>query len=605
MISVIVYGRNDNYSYALDRRTALGLNQMARQLEVGRDEIIFVDYNTDNDLPTYPEAIGDTLTNEAVQLIRVIRVRPEIHEAASPDGPPVREAFCRNVALRRVSGQSEWVLSTNPDCLLISPSGARLSNQVAGLPTGYFGLPRFELPRIVWETLPRSAPEDAAKLALKYAGAFALEETVRHYLPAIGYDGPGDFQLVRTSDLQAICGFNEEMTRGWHVDSNLNARLALLHGALSNFNEATGSDLALYHTEHSRRISAKHQSGRAEDPFDVYVDQVTKTVPKGQQSNWGAKGQDFEEFRLANPPGRSAIFDLAQICDQPVPVSYIYGPESFDALPQTPDEHLSAFLVDHLAYLKPGTKVGWLCDDEHLSAQVHVWVKAAGLDLKILDLDAERDYAAIIEQADVVCFAPPNGPASDDNAFYDRALAQLILSEDERIASGAAPRRVVGLNIPHTRFEETFTTFIASALTPVSSRIRFGEVKPSESGPIDLSDSFEPGPSGKVEGGKIVSKLGDEGYMAMVRRPIQPGKWRVDFTIHKTVFGAGRIIMDVVLDTQRVAHAAISKLSFSGASGSIEFESGLDGMFGGYFECRLWVDGTKSVILQNVTLTRV
>ena len=91
MITAIVYGRNDSYSYELNRRTALGLNQLARQLDPARDEIVFVDYNTDNDLPTHAEAIADTLTPDAIRLIRVIRVRPDAHDAARP-GPPVREA---------------------------------------------------------------------------------------------------------------------------------------------------------------------------------------------------------------------------------------------------------------------------------------------------------------------------------------------------------------------------------------------------------------------------------------------------------------------------------------------------------------------------------
>ena len=44
MLSAIVYGRNDGYSYELNRTTALGLNRLAQQLIVGRDEILFVDY---------------------------------------------------------------------------------------------------------------------------------------------------------------------------------------------------------------------------------------------------------------------------------------------------------------------------------------------------------------------------------------------------------------------------------------------------------------------------------------------------------------------------------------------------------------------------------
>ena len=605
MISAIVYGRNDSYSYALDRRTALGLNQMARQLVVGRDEIIFVDYNSDDDLPTYPEAIGDTMTKEARDLVRVIRVRPEVHAVAPVEGPPVREAFCRNVALRRLRPQTQWVLSTNPDCMLVSPSGETLGSLAGNLPLGYFGLPRFELPRIVWETLPRSDPQEAAQQALGYAKAYALNERVSHYLPAIGYDGPGDFQLARANDLLAIGGFDESMTRGWHVDSNLNARLALLHGELTDFNEASGGDLALYHTEHSRRISPKHQSGRAEDPFETYVEKVTETIPDGQQTDWGASAEVFEEFALSHPPAKRAIHTLAQTTKPEPSASYVYGPETFDSLPPAPDSHLAAFLADHLVFAKPGTKIGLLSDQIDTIEQFHSWVKATGLDVTLLDLDREPDTAAIIEQADIVCFLPPNACAFNQEDFYYRSLAQFIISEQERIASGTAPRRIVGLNIPHSRFEKTFTTFIACPLTPVSSRIRFGEVKPAEANQIDLLGEFEAGGSGEARDGKILSRQGEEGYMALVRRPILPGSYRVDFTVRKPPISTGRLVMDIALDVERVANVTLSKRPLPTVSHSLTFESGLDGMFGGQFECRLWVDGSAEATLEKVTLTKL
>ena len=60
MISIILYGRNDNYGYNLHKRAALSFNCMAELLEAEEDEILFVDYNTPNDFPTFPEAIQDT-----------------------------------------------------------------------------------------------------------------------------------------------------------------------------------------------------------------------------------------------------------------------------------------------------------------------------------------------------------------------------------------------------------------------------------------------------------------------------------------------------------------------------------------------------------------
>ena len=62
MLSVILYGRNDSYGYNLHKRAAISLNCIAEMLSGEHDEIIFVDYNTPNDLPTFIEAIYDTLT---------------------------------------------------------------------------------------------------------------------------------------------------------------------------------------------------------------------------------------------------------------------------------------------------------------------------------------------------------------------------------------------------------------------------------------------------------------------------------------------------------------------------------------------------------------
>jgi hypothetical protein len=62
MISLVLYGRNDSYGYNLHKRAALSLNCMAEVLTEPMDEILFVDYNTPDDYPTFPEAIQDTLT---------------------------------------------------------------------------------------------------------------------------------------------------------------------------------------------------------------------------------------------------------------------------------------------------------------------------------------------------------------------------------------------------------------------------------------------------------------------------------------------------------------------------------------------------------------
>ena len=80
MLSVIVYGRNDSHGYNLHKRAAISLNAIAEVLTAPDDEILFVDYNTPDDFPTFVEAIHDTLTSRAKDVLRVLRVRPAHHQ---------------------------------------------------------------------------------------------------------------------------------------------------------------------------------------------------------------------------------------------------------------------------------------------------------------------------------------------------------------------------------------------------------------------------------------------------------------------------------------------------------------------------------------------
>ena len=112
MISVVIYGRNDNYGYNLHKRAAISFNCIAEVLTDPTDEILFVDYNTPDDFPTFPEAIQDTLTERARNLLRIFRVRPVIHERFKAKTHLVTlEPVARNVAVRRSNPSSRWILS--------------------------------------------------------------------------------------------------------------------------------------------------------------------------------------------------------------------------------------------------------------------------------------------------------------------------------------------------------------------------------------------------------------------------------------------------------------------------------------------------------------
>src|ERR1017187_3602155 len=113
MISAILYGRNDAHGYNLHKRAAISLNCIAEMLSALDDEILFIDYNTPNDLPTFIEAIYDTLTPRAKSLLRVFRVRPELHaRMVERTHLFALEPHSRNIGIRRSNPQNRDRKST-------------------------------------------------------------------------------------------------------------------------------------------------------------------------------------------------------------------------------------------------------------------------------------------------------------------------------------------------------------------------------------------------------------------------------------------------------------------------------------------------------------
>ena len=107
----------------------VSLNCIAEMLSGEHDEIIFVDYNTPNDVPTFIEAIYDTLTPRARRVLRVLRVRPEVHHRlyGTRTHLAALEAICRNIGVRRSNPQNRWILSTNTDMISFRETGSTIS----------------------------------------------------------------------------------------------------------------------------------------------------------------------------------------------------------------------------------------------------------------------------------------------------------------------------------------------------------------------------------------------------------------------------------------------------------------------------------------------
>jgi len=652
MISIVLYGRNDSYGYNLHKRAALGMNCMAELLTDADDEILFVDYNTPDDFPTFPEAISDTLTANARQRLRVLRVRPSLHARfRSRTRLHALEPIARNIAVRRSNPANRWILSTNTDMIFVTPDGASLTTIAASLSDGFYHLPRFELPESLWEGFNRTDPAGVMRLVAQYGRSMCLNEVV-YGSEYIRYDAPGDFQLILRDDLFAIDGFDEEMLHGWHVDSNIARRLYLRHGEVG---DAAGRLLG-YHCDHTRQVTPAHEQRAPTNDAARFVDNVTSSALPGQRTTWGCPNERIEEIKVdsgihreyVDAVGKAIVGEL----DDPQAVNYshsTWGRTSYDA------RHVLPFLVDLFASLPRHINLGWLGGRvDRLAMFCSAWERLGFTGRILIDrwaaplLDGElpacvqiTETQGIDQQADTLVFdfgAPPAsalrttlpGDAKIIEAafedFVGNRFVTLAGAERIRVGNGAPPRRFVCIDSIHNRYETLVRQYLAAATAPFSTRLRHGFVHTSgameptvavwpppemtvgTTHTIDLLPLLRAGDGGSNGNGRLVAPFGRRGYVC--RGPSQilsPGNYRADFRLTSRnpfgLSGAFRpVILDAVIGAERIAEA---RARFIGAGTvSLTFQVPHDTARRRVVEIRIFRGRYIDFVVESVTLTR-
>ena len=475
-------------------------------------QILFTDYNTPDDLPTFPEAIRDTLTPRARRLLRVLRVRPAQHRRfAARSHLHVLEPVARNVALRRANPANRWVLSTNSDMIFVPEGAASLSALAAALPDGFYHLPRFELPETLWEMLDRRDPAATIATVRAWGRRYHLDEVVTMDQPAIRFDGPGDFQLMPRAGLHAIAGFDERMLLGWHVDSNIAVRMARLHGPPGDLVGA----LRGYHCDHTRQVTATHRPGAVQNDWHRFVDAVADPVAPGQP-DWGLGDAAVEEVRLDADAAYLAALDRAVAAPMGRPPVVPMG----SGAAGDPD-HLAPFLIDALCTAPAGCVVAWFATGTALLDRVAPAL-APGIAVR----------RAAHQDADLLVFEfDPAAPQPVAAAF------RLAVSHERaRIAAGQAPRRFVTVNAINNALTPVVAAAIGAPMAPFSTRLRQGFVLP-------LAPRLAPGPIGTTSPAGVAVPRGRRGQAAVAEcGDLPPGPWtaRLRFRpAHGVLPGAG------------------------------------------------------------------
>jgi len=585
MLSILLYGRNDSYGALAQRRSALSINTLADVLG-DEDEIVFVDYNTDDHKLTFIEAIADTLSERAHDLVRCVRVRPRQHEALClPHAGPVVESVARNIGLRYTNPANRWVLSTNPDIILMPPATG-LAALLSDLDDGYYAAPRFELPRMLWQCLPRQNPVAVRDAVMRFAAPLHLDEEVRHYLPAIGFDAPGDFQLALRSDLIAIGGFDEQMQRAWHVDANLMARLGLKYGAPRSL----GSKLRIYHCEHTADTMAKHSSGRGEDSFEIHVEAV-REIAANEGEAWGGLGHEFETFSLADWSAMRTATIVANVIDtkQTEPNEAIYGPESFGTVDRR-DAHTLTFIADRLFPLARSARIAWLGNDTALRVNVDRLLQKLSFAHR-LAIDPDDGTLA---SAELILFDNHAPDASiEDKRELDRHITRLTATETSRQTSGKAPRDVIVINAINSDLETFLLAHFDVVLCPFTTRLRPARLKSAQANLGSWLDALFVGDAGQRsdDGASIEFRKGVPGHIFHgPYKRLLPGRYEVTVEWERISRGTGRLVLEIVRGDEYLAQVDCALRDGSKCLG-FTIPEPVSVMASEGVQVRLWTDG--------------
>ncbi len=357
MISVILYGRNDNHGYNLHKRASLSLNNIAELLTHQDDEILFVDWNTPPGLPTFIESIHDLLTDKAKKLTKVIKVGFNIHDqifGLKTDKQTV-EPVARNAAITRSNSKNKWVLSTNTDMIFVPKNTDKsLSDICSELTDGFYELPRFSIPEIIWETFDRFNPDSVVDRIRDLRMKIDLDEIISAG-PILRYDAPGDFQLCLREQLFEIGGFDENMILGWHVDSNLCRRMNILNGETKSLQ----SELYGYHCEHTKTIT-QFTSTHIQNSLIKYVEQIDTPYSSKKYEEWGLSNIELKQFNVDREIEKrfEILFDYST---PPInPRNSIYA-NSMGNLVGYPETHSIPYLIDAVYGYPEKTKIIFFC----------------------------------------------------------------------------------------------------------------------------------------------------------------------------------------------------------------------------------------------------
>lgn len=484
MLSVILYGRNDSHGYNYTKRLAVSLNCMAEMLSDPDDEIVFVDYHSQEDEPTALEAAQDTLTEKTQALVKIIRVRPSLKCFKKGAILPA-EPLSRNLAIRQTNPANPWILSTNIDMIFTTSNPQEsLSTIVSDLPQGLYQLPRFELPENLWESeFDRLKPKENLEFLRKHALALHLQTKIRR--PGfLCYDNPGDFQLMPRQAIFEIGGFNEQMLDGWHVDSNLCKRMFLYYNQKV---ETLEGRVAAYHCNHTRQHSSLHHQLHGENDWNRFVRDVDSPEIPQQMESWGLQGATLEVMKLKQQTGGIKALGLTLELEGAVDRDIEVGRETFNCLSYA-SKRIFPYLADHFYHLPPGCTIVYIGYNQTLQNLIQYYLKERDFDGEVIVKDPDCEIETLYAKDPFIMIfdfgferktrdITPSSPDYLDKKRQLKAVQKAFLRAVALEKMHRTKVKFIGVNALYTDFRALLHHHLTIRKNTVLTGICFGYLK--------------------------------------------------------------------------------------------------------------------------------
>ena len=465
MISIVIYGRNDSYGYNLHKRATLSLNCFAEVLTHKDDEILFVDYNSPNDFPTFPEAVQDLLTEKCKQKLKIIRLREETHKSlyASKTHLFTLEPIARNIAIRRMNPKNKWVLSTNTDMIFLMKGKKSLSEVCALLEDGNYSAPRFEIPETVWESFDRLNPSKIIKDLKGISKDLHLKEVVQGDVWNL-FDAPGDFQMFTRDDIMKIGGFDEKMVLGWHCDSNVNRRLMMINSKTKD----ASSFVDAYHCDHTRQVTPMHKAGSKSNDLGNYVFDLTTPVANAGQP-WGLADYDLEISTLNSNSSNKVVGAFKKgLKLYPYKETLSKVTDGSFEKNSFPEAHVLTFIADHLMSMNHNLRIGWIGRQGKLKDNLVQILDDYGLSPSVQKIgkgepDSKVDVVIVRNEIS------RNKYQNHNMQLMTQALIYAHISKHDN-----QNLKFIFTDVAQTRFEAFVRRYFDCSKTPYSARILAG-----------------------------------------------------------------------------------------------------------------------------------